>query len=170
MGNILTHNDILALVAGEPPLVEGFVDLAPQLQNNGFDLTLRSLSGFSSQGQLGFYNDERILPQVKELAFDADEFVFLPPGQYHMVYNEIVHLPKNIAALGFPRSSLLRSGTDIRTAAWDAGYSGRSESLLLVHNPHGMRLKRNARLLQLVFFNLCGESDGYHGSYQGENI
>ena len=32
-------------------------------------------------------------------------------------------------ALGFARSSLLRSGCGIQNAVWDAGYHGRSEAL-----------------------------------------
>ena len=57
-------------------------------------------------------------------------------------------------ALGRPRSSLLRSGVALHTAVWDAGYRGRSQSLLTVHHPEGFRLQRDARLAQLVFFRL----------------
>ena len=169
MGSILTRSDILVRLEVQPPLIEGFLDLKLQLQNNGFDLTLRGLSTFASPGQLALDNDERVLPLTKEMEFGADGFLTLAPGQYRITYNEVVHLPKDVAAFGFPRSSLLRCGADVRTAVWDAGYSGRSESLLLVHNQHGLRLKQNARLTQLVFIELSGESEGYQGKYQGEN-
>ena len=92
------------------------------------------------------------------------------PAAYIITYNEIVHLPKNVMALATPRSSLLRCGVTINTAVWDAGYSGRSQSLMVVYNPQGFRLQRNARVLQLVFFELTGETEGYQGVYQGENI
>jgi dUTP pyrophosphatase len=72
-------------------------------------------------------------------------------------------------ALGLSRSSLLRCGASLHTAVWDAGYSGRSESLLVVHNPAGLDLEKNARVLQLVFSKLTGKSEGYNGIYQGEN-
>ena len=72
-------------------------------------------------------------------------------------------------ALGLSRSSLLRCGASLHTAVWDAGYSGRSESLLVVYNPQGLDLEKNARVLQLVFSTLTGESQGYTGGYQGEN-
>jgi dUTP pyrophosphatase len=40
-----------------------------------------------------------------------------------------------------------------------------------VHNPQGVRLKKNARLMQLVFFRLGREAERvYAGRYQGENI
>jgi dUTP pyrophosphatase len=54
---------------------------------------------------------------------------------------------------------------------WDPGYRGRSQSLLVVYNPAGLRLKKNARLLQLVFMRLDGDAEKiYTGAYQGENI
>ena len=170
MKYILTRDDILAQLATCPPLVEGFAELDLQLQNNGFDLTLRTVAAFASSGQIALDNNERVLPQTEELDFGDDGLLALAPGQYRITYNEIVNLPKNIVALGFPRSSLLRCGADMRSAVWDAGYSGRSESLLIVHNPHGLRLMRCARILQLVFFQLSKDSDGYCGNYQNENI
>ena len=93
----------------------------------------------------------------------------LNPGSYSIIFNEIVHLPKDIMALGLSRSSLLRCGASLHTAVWDAGYSGRSESLLVVHNPLGLDLEKDARVLQLVFSKLTGTSQGYQGRYQGEN-
>jgi len=170
MTSILTHSDILARLATNPPLVEEYLDQNLQLQNNGFDITVRSVASFASPGQLALDNSERTLPQMIELDFGEDEFLSLAAGQYRVVYNEIVHLPKDIVAFGFPRSSLLRCGADMRTAVWDAGYSGRSESLLVVHNIHGLRIKRHARLLQLVFLKLSHDSCGYSGNYQNENI
>jgi dUTP pyrophosphatase len=166
---ILTSKDILVHLEDKPPLIEDFVELRLQLQNNGFDLTLRSVASFSSLGQLALDTVERVLPQTTALEFGADGYLLLPTGQYRVVYNEIVHLPNDIVAFGFPRSSLLRCGADIRTAVWDAGYAGRSESLLVVHNPHGLRLKHNARILQLVFMGLGAASEGYRGDFQGEN-
>jgi dUTP pyrophosphatase len=59
----------------------------------------------------------------------------------------------------------------IHTAVWDAGYRGRSTSLLVVDNPDGFRVQRNARLMQLVFFPLSAAVErGYQGVYQDENI
>ena len=88
-----------------------------------------------------------------------------------MVFNEIVNLPKDMMAFGRPRSSLCRCGVTLHTAVWDAGYNGRSTSLLNVANPSGFRVQRDARLLQLVFIKLAREvAEGYRGIYQGENI
>jgi deoxycytidine triphosphate deaminase len=40
----------------------------------------------------------------------------------------------------------------------------------MVYNYRGFRVQRNARITQLVFFELTGETEGYDGIYQGENI
>ena len=74
-------------------------------------------------------------------------------------------------ALGRPRSTLGRIGATIHTAVWDAGYEGRSTSLLAVLNPAGIRLQKDARVMQLVFMTIASPgSVGYSGIYQGENI
>ncbi len=167
---VLSGNDIRALIKCKPPLVEGWLDLEEQVQANGFDLTLRDCALVRSSGRIAADNRDRIVSGLSPLAFDSEGYLDLKPGAYMITYNEIVHLPKSIMALGRPRSSLLRCGVSVGTAVWDAGYEGRSQSLLVVHNPHGFRVQRNARIIQLVFLALTGESEGYNGIYQGENI
>jgi dUTP pyrophosphatase len=167
---ILSGSDIRRLLKNSPPLIEGWLNLDEQVQTNGFDLTLRDVAAMQSAGTIAVSNDKRVLADLSPLPFDADGFISLNPGVYMVTYNEIVHLPKNIMALGRPRSSLLRCGVNVGTAVWDAGYEGRSQSLLTVHNPRGFRLQQNARITQLVFMELTGESEGYNGAYQGENI
>ncbi|MEJ7837567.1 MAG: deoxyuridine 5'-triphosphate nucleotidohydrolase, partial [Thermomicrobiales bacterium] len=137
---------------------------------NGIDLTLLSVARHNGPGTIGIDNADRVLPDLEELSFDKDGWLDLIPGVYHVVFNEIVNIPVNLMALGRPRSSLGRSGVSIHTAVWDAGYCGRSTSLLSVLNPAGFRVQRNARVLQLVFFGLDeGTATGYDGVYQHEN-
>ena len=94
----------------------------------------------------------------------------LAPGGYLVTFNETVNLPLNLMALARPRSSLIRSGVSLHTGVWDAGYAGRSQSLLMVHHPAGYRMQRDARIAQLVFFPLvAADSEGYTGRYQNEN-
>lgn len=167
---VLSKYEIQRLLKHKPPLVEGYINLAEQLQPNGFDLTLRQIALVQSQGRIAMQNSQRLVSDLAPLVFDGLGFIDLVTGTYIITYNEIVHLPKDIMALGRPRSSLLRCGVTIGTAVWDAGYFGRSQSLMVVHNPLGIRLERNARMLQLIFFKLTGKTEGYRGAYQGENI
>lgn len=139
------------------------------MQPNGVDLTLRSVAMLQSAGRVTFDNSQRIISDLAPLVFDGLDYLYLMPGAYIITYNEVVHLPRDVMALGHPRSSLLRCGVDIGTAVWDAGYSGRSQSLMLVYNTQGFTVQRNARMLQLVFSQLAKETEGYSGAYQGEN-
>ena len=170
MAAILSKQDIQRLLQQEPPLIEDYINLEEQVQPNGIDLTLREVSMLQSSGRIAAINSQRLVSDVAPLVFDGLNFIDLMPGAYIITYNEIVHLPKNVMALATPRSSLLRCGVTINTAVWDAGYSGRSQSLMVVYNPQGFRLQRNARIVQLVFLQLSQETEGYQGAYQGENI
>jgi dUTP pyrophosphatase len=167
---VLSRQEIKRLLKEKPPLVEGYIDLEEQVQPNGVDLTLRDIALIQSSGQIAASNDQRQLSDLSPLVFDGLGYIDLVPGAYIITYNEVVHLPENIMALGRPRSSLLRCGVTVGTAVWDAGYEGRSQSLLVVYNPRGFRLQRNARVMQLIFMYLSEKTEGYKGAYQGENI
>lgn len=151
-------------------MVEGCINLEEQLQPNGIDLTLREVAMFQSPGKVAASNSQRVVSSLSPLVFDGLGFIHLAPGIYSITYNEVVHLPQNIMALATPRSSLLRCGVTVNTAVWDAGYSGRSQSLLVVYHPQGFQLQRNARVIQLVFFRLTDRTQGYQGIYQKENV
>ena len=79
-------------------------------------------------------------------------------------------MPMDIAAIARTRSTLLRNGAEVGTAVWDPGYEGRSSSMLTVYNPKGLRLKKGARVAQLIFFHTGEVDKGYNGVYQKERI
>jgi dUTP pyrophosphatase len=168
--SVLSKNEIKRLILLKPPLIENYTNLEEQLQPNGFDMTLRSVSALLTPGYIPTDNSQRTISELKPLDYDKTGNLNLAPGSYLITLNEIVNLPNNIMALAKPRSSLLRCGVTIHNAVWDAGYSGRSQALLVVYNPQGFRVQKNARVNQLVFFTLDGETEGYRGKYQGENI
>lgn len=144
--------------------------LAPDqglIQPNGVDLSLDAVWRLTGPGALGRLNTDRTLPDREPLAFDAEGWLHLVPAGYVIRYAETVELPADCGALCFPRSSLLRMGCYVQTAVWDAGYVGRGEGWLEVRNPHGVRLQRGARIVQLVVFRLSAPaSSGYAGAYQ----
>ncbi len=167
---VLGRAELLRRIQGDRPLIAEWLDLEAQVQPNGVDLTLKEIGRLVGCGSLGTDNADRVLPEVQPIPFDAAGYVELTPGPYQIIYNEIVDLPKDLMALGRPRSSLCRCGVSVHTAVWDAGYRGRSTSLLVVDNPDGFRLQGNARVMQLVFFPLGAAVErGYEGVYQDEN-
>ena len=146
----------------------------------GFDMTLKEISRIASDHlpgrpdtRGGYPAPEAALPKFHVQPFGPDDYVHLPQGSYVVTLNEVVNLPGHVMALARPRSSLLRCGVGLHTAVWDAGYHGRSQALLSVHNPIGFRVARDARILQMVFMYLARSLsvDGaYQGRFQGENI
>ena len=170
MSAVLSQQDIRRLIQQKPPLIESYINLEEQVQPNGIDLTLREIAMLQSSGRIAVDNSQRQVSDLAPLMFDGLGFIDLVPGVYSITYNEIVNLPKDVMALATPRSSLLRCGVTVNTAVWDAGYCGRSQSLMVVYNPQGFRLQRNSRVVQLVFLRLTGETGGYQGAYQGENV
>lgn len=168
---VLTREDIIGLLKNTPPLIKGMVKMEEQLQPNGIDLTVREVSSFSSRGNITETNEGRELSKITPVLFEEHGGVDLPPGPYLITFNEIVSLPSNVMALARPRSSLNRCGVSMHSAVWDAGYRGRSQSMLVVYNTHGFRLHKNARVMQLVFlYTSCRVEKGYSGKYQMENI
>ena len=168
---MLDRDSIAELVLGPSPLLEEYLSLDLQLQPNGFDLSLREVARLTSPGSMGQSPDERRLSDTQVLQFDPEGWLHLPSGPYLVTFNEIVRLPLDLMALGRPRSSLLRCGVSLHTAVWDAGYQGRSQALLVVHQQDGYRIQQGARLMQLVFFRLAKPvSQGYQGRFLHENL
>ncbi len=150
----------------EKNLISDFIDLNEQLQQAGIDLTLEKVFEFESKGTIDFDNKERTFPDFKEIEFE-NGFVELKRGSYKVRFNEKVNLPSNLCAIGLPRSSLLRMGATIESALWDPGFEGKGESVLTVHNPHGLKLKKNAKIMQLAFIELDNHTDKlYNGIHK----
>ena len=116
-------------------LVESMIDPETQTQMCGMELTLQKIERFTSAGAVAFDNIERVLPETEPMDFDPSGWIDLPAGAYLVTFNEIVNIPRDVAALARARSTLLRCGASLETALWDPGYRGRSQSLLVVYNP-----------------------------------
>ena len=154
----------------EHDLVTEYIDLDKQLQPSGFDLSLESVEAYLGGGAVDFSNWERVIADTRTIEPDSDGWINLEKGVYKVVYNEVVKMPMNVAAIARTRSTLLRNGAEVGTAVWDPGYEGRSSSMLTVHNPHGLRLKKDARVAQLIFFETGDVEKGYSGVYQKDRM
>ena len=173
-GIFLSKNEIKELINfRKSPLIENMIDPEIQIQPNGVDLTVERIEKFVGPGRIGFLNRDRAISKTEQLEFNDDGWIFLKPDAYKIVFNEILNIPLDVIAIAAPRSTLLRCGVTIETAIWDAGYRGRSESLLVVLNKNGYFIRKNARILQLIFIKIITENaiaEGYKGRYQLENI
>jgi dUTP pyrophosphatase len=135
-----------------------------QVQPNGVDLTLDGVARFADPGRVG--RDGTSVGAREAVAPEDGEFR-LDPGGYAASYAERIAVPEGHVGFVLPRSSLMRNGTMLNTAVWDAGYEGRGEGLLQVHAP--IRLERGARVAQFVLAE-AGHDETYDGSYQGERL
>lgn len=167
---MLNKDEIRQLVEKDV-LVENYINQEKQLTPNGFDLTVEKIFEYNLGGVLDFSNKERVIPETKEI-FPKKENLQnkygwwqLKRGIYKIKTNEIVKIPNNLAAFAFSRTSLLRMGAFTQHGVWDAGFRGKSEFILVVENPGGIKIKENARIVQLIFFRV-EETEGYKGIYQ----
>lgn len=169
---MLNKRQIRQLI-NEHKLIADCINVEKQVTPNGFDLTVGRIFEFDASGALDFSNNERVLPQGKEMVpqkrnpEDTYGWWELARGAYKIMTNETVTIPNNMLALGFTRTSLLRMGAFTQNGVWDAGFKGKSEFILVVENPFGITVKENARIVQLVFFAI-DETESYKGIYQGK--
>ncbi len=169
---MLNREEIKKLIE-DKKLVENYIDLDTQLTPNGFDLTVKSIFDFDAPGAVDFSNKERLIPKgievlpQKHAPEDKFGWWLLKKGVYKIRTNEAVNLPLDLIAIAFSRTSLLRAGAFTQHGVWDAGFRGTGEFILAVDNPHGLKLKQNARVAQIVFKRINQISEGYNGIYQG---
>lgn len=150
-------------------LVKDLIDPSVQIQQCGVDLTVARVFALEGEGVLDFTNERRKLPEYREIEPDGTpESWLLQPGTYHIAFNETIVLPKNIAGLLLPRSSALVCGVVQHSALWDPGYEGRSFFHVEVSRP--VKLYKNARIGQMIFFRLESEASSYSGRYKGEDL
>ncbi len=148
--------------------IEDLINEEKQVQPAGIDLTIMRVCMLEEAGELGFVH--RKIPKGKELK-TTNGYWELPPGAYRITYREIVKIPEDAVGICLPRSSLIRMGATIFSAVWDPGYIGRGEGLLVVFNPYGIKLEKNARIAQLILIKLTQKPHTiYRGTYYGENI
>ena len=169
LSSMLNDKQLRALIT-EHSMITKYVDLDTQLQPSGFDLSLESIEEYLGEGAVDFSNKERVIGETRPLVPDGEGWYHLEKGVYKVVYNEIVKMPLDVAAIARTRSTLLRNGAEVGTAVWDPGYEGRSSSMLTVHNQYGLRLKKDARIAQLIFFHTGEVGKGYSGVYQKERM
>jgi dUTP pyrophosphatase len=141
-----------------------------QIQPNGVDFSVYKIAKFKEQGKIDFNGAHVKIPKLIDIPFDATGWADIVKGNYLITFNEHVSIPADIMAVGRPRSSMLRMGATVETAVWDAGFQGVSRSLLVVYNDLGIRIKKNARVMQVVFIKLTAKTEPYGGNYKDFKI
>ena len=137
-----------------------------QIQPNGVDLKIGSIKKASGRALLkdDRYNKGEYIQKIP----NEDGLYVLDKGFYRVIYDEIIEIPENHIGLVYPRSRLMRSGGNLRTAVWDSGYRGKGEGGLAIDRK--MRVEDGMKIGQMVMCRTEELEESYDGTHQGENL
>lgn len=166
MAMLLTKHEIYELVQ-KGWLVQNMLDPELQIQPAGVDLSLAKVFSLEGEGVIDFSNENRKLPEYREIPPKEGVWI-LEKGTYNATMNEYIKLPNDIAAIVLPRSSALVCGIEAHSALWDPGYEGRGFLHFTV--TRRVKIHENARIVQMIFFRMSEESEGYNGIFKGEDL
>lgn len=99
-----------------------------------------------------------------------DEFVVEPGGYYLVQTAETISAPKDLMPMVYPRSSLFRGGLLLLATKTDPGYTGPLTFGLANLSPFPVKLQLGARICNIVFHTIEGESIAYRGQHQGGRV
>ena len=149
----------------------------------GIDLSVKSLCELTNPGII-LKNKTIVAPykDIKKLNYDVDGNKFtgwyLPKGSYIMFLNEGCKFGPNDVGYIILRSSLNRNSTSVQSAIRDPSYSTQNEKgeilpmsiRLTVDTPLGIYIEENARVGQLLVFEIEDGAEQYNGQWMGGRI
>ncbi|MEK6819937.1 MAG: dCTP deaminase [Nanoarchaeota archaeon] len=164
-------NELLKLVR-ENKLVENLSERElTNPEGAGFDLRVGEIF-IIKEGESFLGETERFTPDVKSIAkYGSSKGIILQPGDFVLVKTiEKVNLPKDIAAIFRPRSTLQRSGIGLFTATANPGYSGELTFGMSNMGKNNFRLEMGARIAHILFFSTSENFSAYRGQWQGGRV
>ena len=160
---ILGHSEVIRRIK-EDRLVEGGAE--EFVQGAGMDIRVGKMHTLKSGGKL--LAGSRETPNIEEVSGST---YFIKPGEYFLIETiEKVNMPLDLAARMLPRSTLQRSGMYLFHALIDPGYSGKLVFGIKNLGEFVFELEKGARIAQLCFEQVSGESKEYKGRYQGGKV
>lgn len=99
------------------------------------------------------------------------EWVVIEPGDYYLASTlEIINTPKDLMPVLFPRTSLFRAGLLLLNSKTDPGYRGTLTMGLKNLSKFDVKLQMGARICNIVFYKIEGQTVEYRGQHQGGRI
>lgn len=97
--------------------------------------------------------------------------VSLKPGVYYLATtHESVNTPHDLMPVVYPRTSLFRAGVLMLNSKTDPGYKGKLTFGMVNLSPFPVKLQMGARICNIVFFKIEGETISYRGQHQGGRV
>ena len=112
-------------------LISNYINHDVQIQQTGFDFTVKKIYKWDGIGSLDFDNTKRVLPKILEMS-NIKGWYTLKQGNYMVEFSEKISMPYNIAGYIISRTSLNRSGAAIIAGLIDPGYQGYITTILEV--------------------------------------
>ncbi|MDP2665630.1 MAG: hypothetical protein Q8P23_03300 [bacterium] len=102
---------------------------------------------------------------------DAQDELVIKPGDYYLVQTaETLNTPLDLMPMVYPRSSLFRAGLLLLATKTDPGYKGQLTFGLTNLSSFPVKLQLGARICNIVFHSIDGETIGYRGQHQGGRV
>lgn len=135
-----------------------------QLQPNGIDIRIREANLLCSEViPFQLYKDAIIHVNKKELDLTENRYYSFEKGNaYNVECMEMAHIPQNVVALIFGRSTLNRNGLLARASLYDSGFNNHIGFTLYAFNT--AHIEFGSRVAQIVFME-AGSSKLYDGQY-----
>lgn len=145
----------------------------------GVDVSLREVYRIMSAGEV--YRDRTIVadylkeePRSYQGKAGVAEGWFLPQGTYIAILNEGFSFGTRDVGYIIPRSSLNRSGVSLQSALWDPSFTTRTPNgdilpgsvRITVDSPTGIFIEKNARIGQLIVWEIEEGAVQYAGQFQ----
>lgn len=97
--------------------------------------------------------------------------VLVEPNEYYLVTTfEKVNTPKDLMPLVYPRSSLFRAGLLLLNTKTDPGYKGALTMGLINLSKFPVKFQMGARIANMVFMQIEGDTVEYRGQHQGGRV
>lgn len=97
--------------------------------------------------------------------------IALKPGQYYLAQTlESVNTPLDLMPVVYPRTSLFRAGVLMLNSKTDPGYKGQLTFGMVNLSFFPVKLQMGARICNVVFFKIDGETVAYRGQHQGGRV
>lgn len=141
-------------------------------EGTGFDLRVGEIFTISGRGFLGI-SERRTCPIEPFAAFDPEKpsTVAIKPNDFYLFRTiETVNLPVDLVGIVKPRSTLMRMGLFLRTAAVNPGYSGQLVFAVKNEGPTTVSLELGARVAHILFARIEGDTAPYRGQWQGGRV
>lgn len=101
----------------------------------------------------------------------TQEEVIIKPGDYYLVSTfEVINTPKDLMPVVFPRTSLFRAGLLLLNSKTDPGYKGTLTMGLKNLSEFDVKLQMGARICNIVFYKIEGQTVEYRGQHQGGRV